>query len=277
MSDLPPLPPRPADGHKGTFGTLLVVGGSLQMIGAPMLAARSALRAGCGLVRVAMPQAVLPAALTLLPEATGLGFHLDEQDPKRLADALDRCDAATVGPGLGDEPQADTLLDVLLDSDLPLVIDADGLNHLARRKTWPKRDAPTVLTPHPGEMKRLLAHVPNWDDVPTDDDARQRLARDAAAALNAVVLLKGRRTVIAMADRLHTNTTGDVTLAKAGSGDVLAGLIGSLLAQGMAAFEAAVCGAHYHGLAGERVGQQMTTRGGLAHEVADALPHVMPG
>ena len=275
MSDLPPLPPRPEDGHKGTFGTLLIVGGSLQMIGAPMLAARSALRAGCGLVRVAMPQAVLPAALSLLPEATGLGFQLDEDDPKRLADALDRCDAATVGPGLGDEPQADALLDVLLDSDLPLVIDADGLNHLARRKAWRKRAAPTVLTPHPGEMKRLLAHLPNWDDVPNNGEARQRLAKDAAEMFGCVVLLKGQRTVIATQGRVHTNATGDVTLAKAGSGDVLAGLIGSLLAQGMTAFDAAVCGAHYHGLAGERVGRAMTKRGGLAHEVADALPHVM--
>ncbi len=273
---LPSLPARPGDAHKGTFGTLLIVGGSTQMIGAPMLAARSAYRAGCGLVRVAMPASVLAQALSILPEAIGLALAGDAGDGDRLAEAIQQVNAIAIGPGLGLDAQGDALLDVILASDRPIVLDADALNLLARRDSFAPRSAQTVMTPHPGEMRRLLRHVAGRDEVPPDDDGRQQLAIEAAKAFGAVLLLKGQRTIVTDGDRVYVNQTGDSSLAKAGTGDVLTGLIGSLLAQGMNTFDAAVCGALYHGLAGEYVGSRRSPRAVLATEIADALGHVMP-
>lgn len=271
---LPPKPDRPAEAHKGTFGSLLIVGGSTEMIGAPMLAARSAYRAGCGLVCVAMPQSVLAAALSTLPEAIGLGFHGDEGDARRLEAQLEKMDALVVGPGLGQAPAGDALLDRILQQEKAVVLDADALNLLARREKWPEARAKLVLTPHPGEMKRLLRHL-DRDEVPHDDEGRIELAHAAAVAWGAVVVLKGARTVIADGSRVRLNETGDQTLAKAGTGDVLSGLIGSLLAQGLAPFDAACLGVHYHGQAGEIAGRQRTMRSALASEVAEAVGEAM--
>ena len=271
ITHVPAPPPRPDDGHKGTFGTLLVLGGSLDMIGAPMLAAKSAYRAGCGLVRVAMPRAVLAAALTVVPEAIGLGLEGDDGDVERLREALAKADAAAVGPGLGGESAAGALLDAVIAAEVPAVLDADALNLLAKRDAMPPFGRPTVLTPHPGEMRRLLKHVRGFDDVPTDDAGRELLAVAAAGRWGAVVVLKGQRTVVSDGESVYINDTGDVSLAKAGSGDVLAGLIGSLLAQGMTATDAAVLGVHAHGLAGRWAGEQGTRRGSLASEVADQV------
>ncbi len=275
VTDIPAPPARSADAHKGTFGTLLILGGSHAMIGAPMLAARSAYRSGVGLVQVAMPRPMIGSALSLLPEATGLPLDNDDTDLDTLRDAAERADAFVVGPGLGQEQGADAWLDALLATDLPAVVDADGLNLLARRDAWQKRSNPTILTPHPGEMQRLLAHVPGKTDVPRDRAGRRTFTLAAAETLGVALVLKGSNTYVSDGNRLFVNDTGDATLAKAGSGDVLAGLIGSLLAQGMPPFDAAVLGVHAHGLAGERVGHARTQRGGLASEVADALPHVL--
>ena len=275
VTDIPAPPARADDAHKGTFGTLLILGGSHAMIGAPMLAARSAYRGGVGLVQVAMPRPMLGHALTLLPEATGLPLDNAEADLDSLRTAAERATAFVVGPGLGQEEGADAWLDALLATDLPAVVDADGLNLLARRGAWNGRSAPTILTPHPGEMARLLPHVRGETSVPRDRAGRRTFTLKAAESLGAVLVLKGSDTDVSDGNRLYVNDTGDATLAKAGSGDVLAGLIGSLLAQGMPPFEAAVLGVHAHGLAGERVGQMRTTRGGLASEVADALPAVL--
>ena len=281
VADSPPFPkppPRPAGGHKGTFGTVLILGGSDQMIGAPMLAARSAYRAGCGLVRVAMPRAVLATALSTLPEAVGLALDGDDGDVERLRDAARSADALVVGPGLGQEPNGDKLLDVLIAAGLPAVLDADALNLLAARDAMPALDSPAVLTPHPGEMRRLLRHVPGHGDVPTDDAGRLKLAADAAAAFGCVLVLKGRRTVVADAGgRSRVNDTGDVTLAKAGSGDVLSGLVGSLLAQGMPPFDAAALGVRAHGLAGASAGRDLGTRAALASDVADRVGRALDG
>ena len=244
------------------------------MIGAPMLAARSAYRAGVGLVRVVMPRTVIAAALTLLPEAIGLGLDGEDGedgDVDKLRKTFDKATALCAGPGLGDEPAANDLLDAILDSGLPTVLDADALNLLAARDAWPGLPGHVVITPHPGEMKRLLKHVPGRDEVPHDDDGRLDLAGAAQQALGGVLVLKGQRTVVRSAEGVYVNDTGDATLAKAGSGDVLAGLIGALLAGGMPPADAAVFAVHRHGLAGESVGRRRGTQGGLAHEVADAL------
>ncbi len=275
IHDIPALPPRPEDAHKGTFGTLLILGGSTQMIGAPMLAARSAYRAGCGLVQVAMPQAVLAPALAIVPEAIGLRLVGKEGDVRRLSAAIGRADAVVAGPGLGQEPEAEALLRAVYSAAKPAVLDADALNLLAAREKWPAFNSPAVLTPHPGEMKRLARHL-GRDEVPSDDQRRIELAAQAAGAFGCVVVLKGRRTVVSDGERYRVNTTGDDSLAKAGSGDVLSGLIGSLLAQGMSPLEAAVCGVHYHGLAGEAAGRALGRRAVLAMDVADRVGEVMP-
>lgn len=275
VEQLPALPPRPDDAHKGTFGTLLILGGSTQMIGAPMLAARSAYRAGCGLVQVAMPQAVLAAALSIVPEATGLGLQGDSQDAHRFRNAMQRAGALVAGPGLGQEPQAAALLRAVYSSDLPAVLDADALNLLAAMETWPSDfRVPAVFTPHSGEMKRLLKHLAR-STLPDGEPARIELCGHAARTLGGTVLFKGRRTVISDGRRYRVNATGDNSLAKAGTGDVLSGLIGSLLAQGMSPFDAAVCGAHYHGLAGAAAGRTRRARAVMAMDVAEHLADVM--
>ncbi len=273
VTDLPDPPTRAADGHKGTFGSLLIVGGSETMLGAPMLAARSAYRAGCGYVRVALPANMLPLGLSLLPEAVGISLDGDAADADRLADVP--ADAVVIGPGLGQRPGGHALLETVLVRGLPTVVDADGLNLLAARGSWQHLSQNVVLTPHPGEMKRLLAHVHQHDDLPSDDAGRLGVAEAAVNSFGGVLVLKGRRSIVTDGERYFVNTTGDATLAKAGSGDVLSGLIGSLMAQGMPPFEAAVLGVHRHGLAGELVGRRRGTHGGLATEVADAVADVL--
>ncbi len=272
-ADLPKLPARPADGHKGTFGRVLVVGGSADMLGAPILAATAAYRVGAGWVQAAMPAAMLPAALSVRPEVVGLALAEDDasENDRKLLDAAEAADVLVVGPGLGALPHAVKRLAALVRLSKPAVLDADALNILAAGDAWPKDFAlSAVLTPHPGEMQRLGRL---FGDVQIHKDDARRLDQATAAAktFGCVVLLKGRRTVIAEAGRHAFNGTGSVALAKAGTGDVLSGTIGGLLAQGMAPFEAAVLGAHLHGLAGEIAAERHGVRSVLATEVAEAL------
>lgn len=264
IDHVPNPPSRTDDTYKGSFGKLLVIGGSETSLGAPMLAARAAYRAGCGYVRVAMPAAILPAGLSVLPEAVGVVA----EDDDAVAEALDASDAVAIGPGLGTSPRAEPLLDRVLAKGLPTVLDADALNLLSRRDTMPALPTPCVLTPHPGEMQRLLSRP-----VPDDDAGRRELA--ATNHFGRVLVLKGHKTVVTDGDGLYVNTTGDSTLAKAGSGDVLTGVIGALLAAGMSPMDAAVLAVHRHGLAGEAVGRHVGKHGGLASEVADAVAEVM--
>lgn len=270
ITELPPLPPRPADGHKGLFGRVLIVGGNDDMIGAPILAGTAALRMGSGLVQVGMPRAVLAMGLSITPELIGLGLPKTPR-PKALRDAAKQADALAIGPGLGTSETAAGWLAELSLLDKPLVIDADGLNLLAKRRKWPKRfPAQAVLTPHPGEMRRL-APLFGYDDVPTDDDGRVELAAACAEASGQVFVLKGARTVVTDGQRAFVNTTGDSSLSKAGSGDVLTGMIASLLGQGMERFEAACLAVYLHGRAGELAGQHLGQRSVLARDVIDSI------
>jgi ADP-dependent NAD(P)H-hydrate dehydratase len=270
VKQIPPLPPRPAEGHKGLFGRVLVVGGSDEMIGAPVLAGRAALRTGAGLVQIAMPAAVLAAAVSVTPELIGLGLKR-ARDEMRLMDAAKQADAVALGPGLGQSPDARRRVMRMLRLERPMVIDADALNTLAGRKAFPAIAAAAVLTPHPGEMKRLARHL-GRDEVPADDDGRIELAAEAARAFGQVIVLKGARTVITDGRRYHLNTTGDSSLSKAGTGDVLTGIIACLLAQEMECFDAAVVGTHLHGRAGELAGERVGQRSVLAWEVIEAIP-----
>jgi hydroxyethylthiazole kinase-like uncharacterized protein yjeF len=270
-------PDRPHDGHKGLFGRVLVVGGDASMFGAAALAGTAALRAGSGLVQIAVPEPTLPHAISITPELIGLA--LQERSDANLLDAAESADVLVIGPGMGKSPQSRRRLFSLFELEKPSVLDADALNLLSSMKRWPRQLAPgtSVLTPHPGEMKRLAARFLERNEVPTDATGRLELATLAARALNQTVLLKGHRTVIVDAGgaRHRVNRTGDSSLSKAGAGDVLAGLIGSLIGQGMKVFDAACAGAWIHGRAGETAGESLGRRGVLARDVIDAIPRAM--
>jgi NAD(P)H-hydrate epimerase len=275
ITALPLLPPRPVDGHKGTFGRVLVVGGSDTMIGAPVLAGTAALRMGSGLVQLAVPRANVAACLSITPELIALALG-NAARSRELDEAAERADAVIVGPGLGLSPQAKARLTSLVKlAGKPMIVDADGLNLLAKMKAWPKFfRARAVLTPHPGEMSRLASLI-GRKSVPSDEAGRIEIAAAAAKAFGQVVVLKGNRTVIADGDRVFINTTGNSALSKAGTGDVLSGVIGSLLGQGMSGFDAACLGAYLHGRAGEVAGERLGLRCVLAREVIDAMPQAI--
>ncbi len=267
----PQIPPRPADGHKGMFGRVLVVGGHEEMIGAPVLAGTSALKMGAGLVQIAVPVSVLAACLSITPELIGLGLGKGVSKG-RLLEAAEKADAMVIGPGLGQSDQAAQRLDHLVRLEKPMVVDADGLNLLASLKKWPKYfRGGAVLTPHPGEMARL-APLFGASKVPSDDEGRIRIAADAARAFAQVVVLKGHRTVVTDGTRVYLNDTGDSSLSKAGTGDVLSGVIGALLGQKMDRFDAAAAGAWLHGTAGQTAGKRLGTRSVFARDVIESLP-----
>jgi len=269
----PPLPVRPADGNKGTFGRVLIVGGSEGMLGAPAFAGRSALRLGSGLVQIAVPRCILTAALSITPELIGIG--LDTGVPDELLAAADMAASVVVGPGLGQSTDAFERLKAMASLPKPMVVDADGLNMIALQGAWPDWfKASAVLTPHPGEMKRL-AKLIGRDTVPSDDAGRIEIAVAAAAAFGQTLVLKGNRTVVTDAHRVYVNHTGDSSLSKAGTGDVLSGMIGCLLGQKMPPFAAAAAAVHIHGRAGEIAGEKLGRRCVLAHDVIESIPQAV--
>jgi NAD(P)H-hydrate epimerase len=269
VENIPSLPPRPVSGHKGLFGRVLVVGGSEPFLGAPVFAGTAALRMGSGIVQLAMPKNLLTAGLTITPELVGLplGGSLRE-----LSDAADKADCVVVGPGLGQSPAARRRVGLLIKVKKPMVIDADALNILSAGKNWPAGfAAEAVLTPHPGEMKRLIRLI-GKSDVPGDDGGRIEIAVAAAAAFKVVIVLKGERTVVTDGRRYYLNNTGDSSLSKGGSGDVLSGMLGCLLGQKMDRFGAACLAVHLHGLAGEIAGKRFGRRCVLSRDVIEAIP-----
>jgi NAD(P)H-hydrate epimerase len=267
------LPPRPPGGHKGTHGHLLVVAGSPGKSGAALLTALGALRGGAGLVTLATGPETRAAAHARLPESMVAELDLERPPAEAAATATSLArgkDALACGPGIPTSPVAGAELRALVPTlELPMVLDADALNHLAHDpEALRHARAPVVLTPHPGEAARLLG-------VPTDVVQGDRVgaARRIAERTGAVVALKGARTIVAAPDgRVAINPTGNPALGTGGTGDVLCGLVGALLAQGAAAFDAAVAGVYLHGRAGDLCAAASGTRGVLAGEVADRIP-----
>ncbi|MEA2378657.1 MAG: ADP-dependent NAD(P)H-hydrate dehydratase / NAD(P)H-hydrate epimerase [Thermoleophilaceae bacterium] len=269
-------PRRAASGSKFVSGVVVVVGGSLGLTGAPTMTARSAQRAGAGYVQVAVPGPVQPAVdLRLLEQMSrGLpdadGFHT----PAGVAvveEMAERAGAVALGPGLGrDEGAREFARGVARAVQTPLLVDADGLNaHAGRLELFRERRAPTVLTPHEGELGRLL-------ERPADEIARHRLVsvREAAERSGAVVLLKGDDTIVALpGGEVAVNPAGSAALATAGTGDVLSGLIAALLSKGLDAFEAACLGALAHVLAARAAAARVGVDHVMAGDVIDALPH----
>jgi len=274
--EIAPLPVRGPEAHKGDVGRILVIGGcyneSVGMIGAPALAANAALRSGAGLVQVMTPGTLRAPVATLAPCATTR--TLPETAAEILASARDfQADVIAIGPGLGDSISAHTIVEVVQGFGGGMVLDADALNLLA---TLPPFDIPlphrVVLTPHPGEAKRLL--TARNIDQPTDHTPTAR--RAAACALNqsygCVIVLKGHGTVVTNGDRLYTNETGNAGMATAGTGDVLTGVVAALIGQHMAPFEAAILGVYLHGLAGDYAAEELGLWSLTASDLLEFLP-----
>ncbi|MBI2923941.1 MAG: NAD(P)H-hydrate dehydratase [Planctomycetes bacterium] len=273
---VPALPARPAGAHKGDFGRVAVLGGSVGMSGAPMLAARAALRSGAGLVELAVPWSVwIPAAAAIpcalvkpLTESPGGAADATAEEIEGL---LGPATAACAGPGMGtSEAAGRTLALALARLAIPAVLDADALNLLAASKTKLRPDS--VLTPHPGEMARLAG-------IPRDEvQARRRdVATSFAREHGVVLVLKGPGTLVTDGDRLFVNETGTQALARGGTGDVLAGMLAALLARKMTPFDAAVLAVHAHGLAGEAAARRLGAMGMTADDVVEELPGVWKG
>jgi NAD(P)H-hydrate epimerase len=280
------LPVRDKRGHKGTFGKVLVLAGSLDYAGAAFLVCRAAGRSGAGLVTLAIPESLQPLFAAKVIEATTMALpedDLEEVDPEpALARILDHeHDSIVIGPGLRPGLATTELVRLLLasgdDAAAPIVLDAEALRSLATMDAWWDGDhRPSILTPHAGEFARLRAgsgRDPSDDgDLDGDDVARARAARDAAVTWRQVVVLKGARTVVAAPDgSLAIAPFENPALATGGTGDVLAGAIGSLLAQGLAPYAAARLGVYLHGLAGDAVRERIGDAGLLASDLPDAI------
>jgi NAD(P)H-hydrate epimerase len=271
------FPPRPAAAHKGHFGHVLVVAGSVGKTGAAVLAATGALRAGAGLVTVATPSSCLASVAggraeimtEPLPETSKGGASKEGLD--RLLGLVGERDSVVLGPGLGQDPSTRALVrELVRRCPVPLVVDADGLNALApeleseAEDTALERKAPTVLTPHPGEMA-----------VPEIQGRRVPETLDLARRSGAVVVLKGQRTVVGDPEgRAAVSPTGNPGMASGGAGDVLAGVVGALIAR-HDAWRAATAGAYVHGRAGDLAAEASGEEGLAAGDLAEALPRAI--
>jgi NAD(P)H-hydrate epimerase len=278
--DVPPLPTRTADAHKGQLGHVLCLAGSSNYTGAAVLAARAALRGGAGLVTLGCPDVIHTAiASQLLCE---ISYALPGASPgvfarDAVSEALDLADRSTsvaLGPGLTREHDASAFArDIGLLCPVPTVIDADGINAFAdAADDLARASGPRVLTPHPGEAARVLG----WETVSVVE-RREAAVRELAQRSHAIVLLKGAGTLVTDGERLYRNTTGNAGMATAGSGDVLTGLVAALLAQGMPGFEATVLGAYLHGVAGDLAAAALGQYGMTAADILDRLPLALKG
>lgn len=290
------LPVRRPDGNKGTFGKVLVIAGSSMICGAAVMAARSVFRTGAGMVRIVsawqnretLQQAVPEAMLTLYDTELWSENGPDETFRTAFRGVLEWADCILIGPGIGTEEAAEWLLEQCLnESSLPLVIDADGLNLLAEKKNDSdtgeqfmrefarqkelQSERKIILTPHLGEFSRLLGC--------RITDASRNLTvwpKELAERLHCIVVCKDARTVTACPEKeqIYLNTSGNAGMATAGSGDVLAGMITGLLAQGMEAEEAAVCGVFLHGMAGDMAARIHGERSMTATDIIEQFPRV---
>jgi NAD(P)H-hydrate epimerase len=275
ITKIPKLKPRAKDAHKGDFGKVCIIAGSIGMSGAAALAGRAALRAGAGLVRVATPKSILPIVASIEPSFTTI--PLAEDDAGRIAaDAVNTIlnlipdnDCIAFGPGVGISQGVSSVLQRLLEQKgLRLIIDADGLNNLSKVNDWPDRTkADVVLTPHPGEMRRLWAGLFR-EPIPAD---RRQQAVQFANKTKAVVVLKGAGTVVTDGVKIYINKTGNPGMATGGTGDVLTGVIAALAGQGLNNFDAAVLGVYIHGLAGDIAAKKIGQISLIATDVIESL------
>lgn len=273
VSGLPALPPRPRAGHKGTFGRVLVVAGSADYSGAAVLCGKGALRGGAGLVQAAVPACIRPVVAAgepcyvtaALPDTES--GHLAAAAVQPLLKLAEAADVVALGPGLGQSRDVTLLVALLLEKIArPVVLDADGLNALARMLETPlplSRAAPLICTPHPGEFERL---------EPKKEGGREERAMRFAQSLPCLLVLKGQGTIVTDGVKVYRNATGNPGMATGGTGDVLTGLIAALVGQGLGPFEAAQLGVHLHGRAGDLAAERLGEVSLVATDVIDHLP-----
>jgi len=277
VCDIPKPPSRPRDAHKGTAGLVLVVAGSRGMAGAAVLVGNAALRAGAGLVRIATADAALDTVAALAPCCTTAplpddGACLRAEAAERILELADGQGAVALGPGLGRTPAVGSVVRAVLEGlEIPIVLDADGLNVIADdpKAALGAAKAPVILTPHPGEAARLLGTTVKA--IQADREAAaERLAR-----LGAVAVLKGAGTVVCDGERLYVNETGNPGMATAGAGDVLTGMMAAFLAAGMPMFEAAILAVWAHGRAGDLAAERLGLLGLTAMDLLGCVPEAL--
>lgn len=271
--DLSALPSRPRRAHKGTFGRTLIVGGSVGMAGAAYLAGKAAYRAGCGIVELLAPEENRIIHQIQLPEAV-LTCYTEETSVEALRSAMRRANAVAIGMGLGQSPLAAALTEIALqECEVPLLVDADALNLIATSPALMaalyRRSTPTVITPHLGEMSRLLGF-----SIPKISGNLIGTAATFAKDAGVITVLKDAHTVISDSVNHYINMLGNSGMATGGSGDVLAGIITSLLAQGAKPLSAASLGVLLHARAGDTVAEMQTTRSIMASDLIQGLCHI---
>lgn len=275
ICEIPNLPSRAVDSHKGSFGRAVIVGGAVGMSGAIALAGLGALRGGAGLVYLGCPRSIWSAVAAIEPSYLTLPLSDDANGKLALAAvpeimaALQNADAMAIGPGLG---QSDELRQVVAHmvrtAEVPCIIDADALNLLVGQlDVLESARGPRVLTPHPGEFARLVGMT-----VREVQAARESLAVQFAERHRVILVLKGAGTIITDGGRISINKTGNPGMATGGTGDVLTGLITSLIAQGAHPFDAACLGCHLHGLAGDLAAEELSMPGLIASDLPRYLP-----
>ena len=278
VTDLPKLAARRADSNKGNYGRVLVLAGSRGMAGAGVLCAGAALRAGAGLVKLAVPRELLPLVAAANPCVMTAALSQDDEgrfSSDALAEALPLAagnDVVAVGPGLGKSAAlAFFITRLLAKHDKPIVLDADGLNNLADQPEALRHHAgPVVVTPHPGEFGRLLG-IGAGDVQANRRELAVRFARDRRVS----VVLKGHGTLVTDGQCLYVNSTGNPGMATAGSGDVLTGIIAALIGQGLDPFGAARLGVYLHGLAGDLAAAVVGEVSLIATDLIDYLPRAI--
>ena len=273
--EIAPLPTRSDDAHKGDVGRIVIIGGccgDVAMVGAPALAANAAFRSGAGLVQPLVPEAIRTSVAALAPCATPRSLPTDS-DGLLEAVADFRADVVALGPGLGDSLTPAVVADFLTRCSGPVVVDADGLNLLAAAPPFTIPDPHrVVMTPHPGEIRRLLAA--HGQDLHLDATAASRRAAACALvkAYGCVAVLKGRGTIATNGRRLYMNETGNAGMATGGAGDVLTGMIAALIGQRLDPLEAAILGVYLHGLAGDFAAEELGRWSMTAMDLVEYLP-----
>lgn len=275
---------RNLNAHKGDFGHIFILAGSLRFSGAAVLCGFAAIRSGAGLVTLGVPQTIAGAIIKIKPKEimtlplpqTGEGT-LSLNGYKKIKDFIKDVDVLAIGPGLTQNKSTQSLVrKIILGIDEPMVIDADGLNALVGhlnllRITDCRLPITRILTPHPGEMSRLIGVA-----VKRVQAAREEIAKKFARGYKVTVVLKGRNTVVAdCTGNLYINKTGNPGMARAGSGDVLTGMIASFLAQGLNAFEASKYAVYLHGLAGDLSAKEKTQLGMISSDIIDKIPEAI--
>jgi hydroxyethylthiazole kinase-like uncharacterized protein yjeF len=274
-----PLSRRNKNVYKNTFGHVLILAGSQNMLGAAALASLSAMRSGSGLVTVGIPeslnktmqQKVSHVVMTLpLPETSQGSINVPAF--KTMQEYFKKIQVIALGCGMTTQPGTVKFIHKIISaSPVPLVIDADGLNALAGHlKILKQTRTSKILTPHPGEFARLLGIKKERVEA-----NRSKLCSAFAKKWNCILLLKGPNTIVASSDQVYINKTGNAGMATAGSGDVLTGMIASFLGQGLSPFDAAKYGAYCHGKAGDRAAQSVSRTSLIATDLIDAIPHVL--